>query len=84
MSSYANDFTLLAFAPCIMQAEAWMNLVCSTLVRWAEGRQLAVAPQKSSIRDLTSDTYLPVLAPRTSANQRQGGPAEHNLRTNLR
>ena len=49
MTSYADDFTLLASAPSIEESEAWAIQLCSTLVRWADGKQMAIAPQKSSV-----------------------------------
>ena len=39
MRSYADDFTLLASAPSIMEAKARMNQLCSSLVRCADGKQ---------------------------------------------
>ena len=57
MTSYADDFTLLASTPSIVVAEARANQLCSILVRWIDGKQLAIAPQKSSVTQLTSDTH---------------------------
>ena len=54
MTSYADDFTLLPSAPSIVEAEARANQPCSSLVRWAEGKQLAIAPLKSSVTLFTS------------------------------
>ena len=48
MTSYADNFTLLASAPNIVEAEARASQLCSLLVRWADGKQLAIAPQKST------------------------------------
>ena len=56
-ASYADDFTLLASATSIMEAETRANQLCSSLVSWAYGKQLAIAPQKSSVTLFTSDTY---------------------------
>ena len=33
-----------------------MNLLCTNLVRWADGKQLVFAPQKYSMTPFTSDT----------------------------
>ena len=57
LTSYCDDFTLLSSAPSIVDAEARENQYCSSLVRWADGRQLAIAPQKSSVTLFTSDTH---------------------------
>ena len=55
MTSCADDFTLLASAPSIVEVEAKANQLCSSLVRWTDGKQLAIAPQKSSIKLFTSE-----------------------------
>ena len=55
--SYADDFTLLASAPSIVETEARVNQLCSSHVRWADGKQLVIAPQKSSVTLFTSDTH---------------------------
>ena len=52
MTSYADDFTLLASASSIVEAKPWANL----LQRWAEGKQLPIACQKSSVMLFSSDT----------------------------
>ena len=57
MTSYTDDLTLLASAPSIVEAEARENKLCSTLERWENGKQLAIAPQKSSVTLFTSDTH---------------------------
>ena len=57
MTSYADDFKLLAFAPSIVEANARANQLCSTLMRWTEGKELAIYPQKSSVTLFTSDTH---------------------------
>ena len=57
MSSYVDNFTLLASASSIVEAELKANLICSSLVRWADGKQLAIAPLKSSVTLFTSDTH---------------------------
>ena len=49
MTYSANDLMLLASAPSIVEAEARANQLCSTLVKWADGKQLAIATQKSSV-----------------------------------
>ena len=41
-----------------MEAEARANQLCSILVRWADSKQLAIAPQKSSVTLFTSDSTL--------------------------
>ena len=43
MTSYTDDFTLLASAPSIVESEMRANQLCSTLVRLADGKQLAIA-----------------------------------------
>ena len=57
MTSYADHFTLLASAPTIVEAEERANQLCTVLVRWADGKQLAIVPQKSSVTLFTSDTH---------------------------
>ena len=57
MTSYADDFTLLASALSIVESEARANRLCSLLMRWADGNQLAIAPQKSSVTKFTSYTH---------------------------
>ena len=57
MTSYADDFALLASVSSLVEAEARVNQLCSSLVRWADGKQLAIAPQKSSVTLFTSDTH---------------------------
>ena len=63
MTSYADNFTLLAPAPSIMEAGARANQLCSSLVRWADGKQLAIESQKSSATLFTSDTHHSWLHP---------------------
>ena len=63
MTPYADDFTLLASAPSIVKAETSANQLCAILVRWADGEQLAIAPQKSSVTLFTSVTHQPRLNP---------------------
>ena len=63
MTSYADDFTLLSSAPSIVEAEARANQLCAILVRWADGKQLAITPQKSSVTLFTSDTHQSRLHP---------------------
>ena len=46
-----------------MEAEARANKQCSSFVRWAEGKQLAIAPKKSSVTLFTSDTDQSLLHP---------------------
>ena len=63
MTSYADNFTLLAYAPSILEAEARANQLCSSLVRWTDGKQLAIAPQKSRVTMFTSHTLQSRLHP---------------------
>ena len=63
MTSYANDFALLASDPSIVEAESRANWLCSLLVRWVDGKQLAIAPQKSSVTLFTFDTHKSRLHP---------------------
>ena len=63
MASYADDFSLLASAPSIVEAETMTLQLCTILVRWADGKQLAIAPQKSSVTLFTSDTQQSRLHP---------------------
>ena len=63
MTSYSDDFTLLASAPDIMEAKARANQLLSFLVRRADGKQLTIAPQKSSVTLFTSDTHQSRLHP---------------------
>ena len=63
MTSYADDFTLLASASSIVEAEARENQLCSTLERWANGKQLVIASQKSSETLFTSDSPQSKLHP---------------------
>ena len=57
MTSYADDFTLQASAPSIAKVETRANRLCSLLVRGADCKQLAIAPQKSIVTLFTSDTH---------------------------
>ena len=63
MTSYAHDFSLLVSASSIVEAEARANQLSSSLVTWAGGKQLAIAPQKSSVTLFTSDTHQSRLHP---------------------
>ena len=62
MTSYADDFTLLASAPSFVEAEARAKHLCPILVRWADGKHRLlrgpppppIAPQKSSLSLFTS------------------------------
>ena len=63
MTSYADNFTLLASAPSIVEAKARANKLRAILVRWADGKQLAIATQKSSVTLFTSDTHQSQLHP---------------------
>ena len=63
MMSYADAFTLLASTPSIVEAEARANQLCAILLRWADGKQLAIAPQKSSVTLFTFDTHQSRLHP---------------------
>ena len=77
MTSYTDDFMLLASTPSIVEAEARANQLCSSLVRWADDNQLAIAPQKSSVTRFTSDTHLSRLHPQA----RIGDPVGQSDRT---
>ena len=57
MTSYSDDFTLLASDPSIVEAETRANQLCSSLVRWADSKQRAIAAQKSSMTLFISDTH---------------------------
>ena len=46
-----------------MEAEARANQLYTILVRWAEDKKLAIAPQKSSMTLFTSDTHQSRLRP---------------------
>ena len=59
MTSYSDDIMLLASAPTIVEADARANRLCTTLVRWADGKQVVIAPQKSSLTLFTSDASSP-------------------------
>ena len=63
MTSYADDFTLLASTPSIVEAESRANQLCSSPVRWADDKQLAIAFQKSIVTLYTSDTHQSRLHP---------------------
>ena len=54
---FIDDFTLLASAPSIVEVEARANHLCSSLVRGADGKQLAINPKKSSVTLFTSDIH---------------------------
>ena len=41
--------TLLASAPIIVKVEVKANQLCTSLVRWGDGKQLVIAPQKPSV-----------------------------------
>ena len=78
LTSYADDFTLLASAPSIVEAEVRANQLCSILVRWADGKQLAIAKKsiaKKSLaiaeiqRDPVHFRYPRVPTPPSSANR---------------
>ena len=68
MISYANDFLLLDSAPSIVEAEARVNQLYSTLVRWVNGKQLAIAPQKSSMTLLIMDIHQSWRHPQVQTN----------------
>ena len=61
-TSYADDFTQLVSAG-FLEAEARANQLCTILVRWADGKQLAIAPQKSTVTLFTSETQQSRLHP---------------------
>ena len=50
---------LLDTAPSIAswRSRRERNQLCPSLVRWADGKQLAISPQKSRVKLLTSDTH---------------------------
>ena len=77
MTSYADHFTLLASAPRIMEVDARANQLCSIMVRCADGKQLAIAPQKSSMTLFISNNHHSRPSP-SSANWRGGGSVEQN------
>ena len=52
-----SDMTLLACALSIVKAEARANQLTTTLVRWTVCKQLTIAPQKSSVILLISNTH---------------------------
>ena len=54
MTSCIDDFTLLAFVSCIVEAETRPNQLPTTLLRWANGKQLDIARQKISVTLLPS------------------------------
>ena len=55
--SYTDYFTLLASAPSFVETKVRASQICSTLVRWADGKQLTIAPQKSSVTLFASATH---------------------------
>lgn len=57
MTSKADNLTQLASAPSIVEAEREVNLLTDTLVEWATQKQLAIAPNKSSVSLFTLDTH---------------------------
>ena len=65
MMSNADDFTLLASFPSIVDGEARANQLMVILMRCADEKQLAIAPYKSSV---TMTKQNPVLAPPSNAN----------------
>ena len=44
--------------PASWRPRRGVNQLCSSLVRWADGKQLAIATQKSGVTLFTSDTHL--------------------------
>ena len=63
MTSYADHFTLLVSTPSIVEAEASVNRLCSTLERGTEGKQLAIGYWPPEIQhDSVQLGYSPVLA----------------------
>ena len=66
--SNADDFALLASTPSIVEVYSRANQICSFLVlmRRADGRQLAIASQKSSMTLFTSDTHHSRVNPQVS------------------
>ena len=59
MTSYSDDFTVLASVPTVVETEARTNQHATTLVRMSNRRKLAIAPQKYSVTLLTSTPTSP-------------------------
>ena len=49
MTSYADDFTLLASAPSIVEAEVRANQLCTILVRWVDGKHCSPEIQRDPV-----------------------------------
>ena len=77
MTSYADDFTLLASAPSIVEAEARANQLWAILVRWVDGKQLAIALRNPAWPHFTSIPTNPRSTLRCDcANRWRSGSAE--------
>ena len=57
MTSYADEFTVMATSSHISEAEAEVNGLLSALVEWTERKELSIAPHKSSVTLFTPDTH---------------------------
>ena len=69
MTSYTNNFPLLASVPSIVEGDAKAKLLCPTLV---------TPPPPEIQRHSVHFGHPPVLSPPTSVNRRRGGSAEQN------
>ena len=78
MLSYADDFTLLASAPSILEAEARANQLTTTLVLVRQANRKHFPPEFQ--RDTVHLGYTPVSAPPTMANRRRSGPLNRTPR----
>ena len=57
MTSYADDFTVMATSSSLLEAEAEVNQHLTTLVEWTVRKELSIAPEKSSVTLFTPDTH---------------------------
>ena len=64
MASYADDFTIMASSPKVDEAVVKANRLMTTLVEWAQGKELSIAPHKSSVTLFTPDTHQSHLHPK--------------------
>ena len=60
MTSYADNLTLLTSAPYVVEAEAKVSQLTTTVLSWADWKQLSSAPQKSSMNLFTSDNHYTI------------------------
>ena len=72
MTANADDLALLASAPSIVEVEARDNQLTTILARWADWKQLAIAPQKSSVTLFTSGTHQYWLHPQVRIDDEVG------------